>query len=443
MSTEREARRLPATAGQRLVWLMERYKGGNGLLGVPMLYRFGGPLDRDALAAAVTDLVDRHEVLRTTFEWDGRGLVQVIHPEGTFTVEPEYTDLAGSADPETEVYQRATEFLSHDPSLRAAPVRFGLWRVADADHLLVVNAHHVITDAWSNSLIMRDLSTRYRVHAGGAVAPLPPVEWQYSEYTAWRQDHMRGGVLTEHQDHLLARLRDARFAVLREPPVRTGRTRPSADNVWFDLDPALVTDLRAVAEREDATLLEVLLSLYFLTLHRWSDAPDLSVGSIFANRARPEVAETVGFFANMLVIRSKAGHRPGPLSVLREVRSSVRTALEHEEVSHLTVPREAYEHTAGRPEDVVFHMQAVPPTAAEDRTDFGDLVVRPQRPPDGLSCRFDLELMIVSHPDAMEGYVRYACDQYRAEDVRALVADYLGAAGELVAESMDAVVTTR
>jgi hypothetical protein len=415
-----------ASPGQRLLWLMDHYRGGNGMMGVPILYRLRGHLDVGALTGAVADLTARHEALRLVFDWDRRRLTQRALPAAEV---PGLTTETLTADG-LETGLRA--FLRDDIDTASSSIRPHLIRLGEDDHLFALNIHHLVTDAWSNMLLSRDLAYFYNRRLSHPVSEPPEVVWQYSDYVRWHHRHLQGSTLRGHEDFWSSRLAGARSPLIPPLPHREGRVRPPAANEWFTLSPDLVEALRLVARRERTTLFVVMLSLFFSALHEVTGQRDLTVGSIFANRSRREVRETVGFFANMVPIRTEIEDTAGTIA---HVRRSVLETMEHEEFPYLTLPLAKAGDTEARPEDVVFHMLATPPTAKGARPDLAGLTVESHRLPDGLGSRFDLELLILPAPDGLEGVFRFAADRCAPDYVRTLVDHYRALARRLTAET--------
>lgn len=414
-----------ATPGQRLLWMMDHYRGGNGMMSVPLLYRMRGPLDLPALQSSLDRLVDRHEALRTTFDRKRRQLVQCFR--GHRHVEIELVDLPVGEDPA----DLARGLLRRDLDTTTGVLRAFLIQVAPEDHLFVLDIHHLVTDAWSNRLISRDLAHFYnRRHLTAQEEP-PPVNWQYSDYTRWHERRLTGERLARHQDYWRRRLSAAEFPRTLPVPERSGRLRPLAANTWFRLEPDILERLQAVARRERTTRYVLLFSVFFMTMNAVNGQRDLTIGSIFANRAAREVQETVGYFANLVPIRAEAAPVPDAGTVIRSVRKAVLEAMEHEEFPYLTLPGLSGRQQEGRPDDVVFHMLAVPPTARFVEPEFAGLTVRSLHIPDGLGSRFDLELLILPSSTGLEGVFRYAADRFDESYVDSLASTYRRIAAQI------------
>jgi hypothetical protein len=434
-------REIRATDGQRVLWFMDHYLGGNGMMSVPLLLRLRGPLDAGALSGALDDVAARHEALRTTFHRQRGRLIQACHDdqriELTVTGPP-----AGGTD-ERQLGEFVRHLLRADPDTTQAVARATLVRVAPDDHLFILDIHHLVTDAWSNRLILRDLAACYSRRAGAAHAELPAVGWQQADYAAWQEKHLDGAVLRGHQEFWRDYLSGARYPLIPSPPERADRQRPLAQNEWFSLDPQLLGALGKVARAERTTRFVVLLSVFFAALQQVTGQADITVASIFANRMRREVMETVGFFANMVPVRGRAAPGADRAEMIRSVRRSVLETMEHQELPYLTLRTDPGSAPAGRLEDVVFHMLAVPPTAGQAEPGFAGLSSTPLPIPDGLGSRFDLELLVFPGDQSFSGVFRYAADRFDRSYVLTLRDAYLSIARELAASARDYAAAAR
>jgi hypothetical protein len=436
-------REIRATDGQRVLWFMDHYRGGDGTMSVPLLFQLRGPLDAGALRGALDDLGARHEALRSTFRRASGQLVMTCHEDRQIALT--VTDVpgadGGSADADS-AGEFVRQLLRADPDTAETVARASLLRLAPDDHLLVLDIHHLVTDAWSNRLITRDLAAFYNRRRGAAAPPLPPVDWQQSDYAGWQQEHLDGDVLRGHQEFWRDYLSGASYPHL--PPLeRAGTKRPLAKNEWFLLEPGLLDEIGAVARAERTTRFVVLLSVFLAAIQRVTGQPDLTVASILANRLRSEVMETVGFFANMVPVRGSAAPGDGPLAMIRNVRRSVLQVMEHQGLPYLTLPADPATAPKGRLEDVVFHMLAVPPGLDPGEPDFADLDTTMLPIPDGLGSRFDLELLVFPGQTAFSGVFRYAGDRFDRGYVLTLRDAYLAIAKEVAAGAGHVAAATR
>ncbi|MFL6194388.1 MAG: amino acid adenylation domain-containing protein, partial [Thermoanaerobaculia bacterium] len=307
---------LPLSFGQERLWFLDRFTPGSAAYNIPAAYRLTGPLAVAALAAAVSGLARRHEVLRTVFRTVDGEPSQVVRP---FTVAglPVF-DLAAlpaaarSAEAaRLEAAEREWPFdLEQGPLFRST-----LLRLAGTDHLLLLNVHHIASDGWSIDVMMRDLAALY------AASPLPPLPVQYADFALWQRRWLAGDALERKLDVWRRRLagRPGAFELPADrprPAVQSFRGGVEA----LRLPEPLAAALERLGQAHRATLFMTLLAAFNALLHRWSGQEDLSVGTPIANRNRPEIQSLIGFFVNTLVLRTGLSGEP----VFRELLGRVR-----------------------------------------------------------------------------------------------------------------------
>jgi hypothetical protein len=417
---------------QRILYGMHVMRGGSGMLNVPALYRMRGPLDAGALAAALTQVVARHSALRTSVGLDGGELVQTVYPPQPCEIAQ--TDLSGEdADPRDLIERVITAETSADIDISAGlPFTAGLYRLGPDDHLLIIKVDHLVTDAWSNMLIYRDLAAYYNRELDGGPEP-SPVTWQYQDAVDWETGHMRGAVARDHREFWRGELAGLKTLALRPAPDRPpGRSVPG-ENVWFTLGGPELSGLEDLGAQHRASLFMVLLSIFFAVLHEDTGRLDIPVGSVFANRAREEVHQTVGLFANMVVLRVRLPKAPTFTDLLGEVRRTVLQAMDHQAFPYTRVFRMAPE--GEQPASTVFHMLARPiGCAPPGGVRFHGLDVRPVRITEGPGSRFDMELLIFPQVDGVDGLLRYAGDQFDRDYVQGLARAYTSMATRVLAD---------
>jgi hypothetical protein len=408
----------PGSVAQRMLWLVGRYRGGQGNLNYPLLLRLTGRTDPTALGRAVDRLVARHETLRTTFARRGGLLTQLVHAPEPVTI---HRVRVPGGDLERHVRDEVTRPI--DPTV--SPIRVTLWTTADDDHTLCLNAHHLATDAWSCRLLVEELL----LLLGGAEA-LPAVEWQYRHYVRWLRRQTTADRMAAEVDHWCRRLAGAR-PLLADPPPGTSPAGgaapdepPASQTVRLDLGEAASEDLRQLARRQHTTPFAVLLALYCRALALELGHTDLAVASPFANRARREVTRTVGFFANLLVLRTRTGGADSLAELVRRTTETVDAARAHQSVPYHALPSGPDGQRAAGLERVVFQLLPelpAPVTAGQTRIEV--------LPPE-LASRFDLELAVLAHRDAYRALFQFAPDRVEAARVRR-IADTFAAQARL------------
>ena len=417
--------------GQRLLRFIENRREGSGVMNVPVTYVLRGELDVSALQRALDSLVARHESLRTRFVRRER-LYQAVHPP--FGVPIVVSDLTDRADPWAEAYTLlAQRLLTNIPVLSDWPFTVDLVRTGGNEHILLLNVHHLVTDAWSNMLICRDLGYLYSREIGHVGADLPPVQWQFRDYVRWEEERLAGPAAIEHERYWIDRLDQASFVGLAAPQDDQFASRPPSKNVWFTITGEQVAQLRGVATENRTTLFVVASALFAATLYAASGQRELAFGSIFANRGRPEVASTVGFFANMVVLDLAVPESATTLDFVEPMRQTVLQALGHQQYPYRRLAIGDRTSRSQRASEVVFHMLAAPPKVdSPEHVSFAGLEIEQLRIPDGMGTRFDLELLLLPRRDCLDGVFRYSHGRYDAHYVERLSTTYLGLLDALV-----------
>ena len=380
----------PLSFAQQRLWFLAQLRPDDAAYNMAAAVELRGPLDAGALAGAFRRVVQRHEALRTTFTSHGGEPVQVIHPK---PAEPPLTvvDLAGVSESEIESLARAEASrpfdLERGPLLRAVLVRLGPER-----HLLLLTVHHLVSDAWSMGVLIREVSFLYR--CGGDLLPLPI---QYADFAVWQRAWLQGEALERPLAWWRERLAGAPPALELPVERQAGGSQP------IFLPPGITAGLEALARGEGTTLFVALLAGFQALLQRWTGQEDLVIGTPFANRRRAEVQGLIGFFVNTLPIRADLSGRPGFRELLRRAREEVLGAHEHQDLPFERLVEELRpERAAGRNPlfQAVLAFQNVPMPAL----DLPGLESEPRRVDAG-TARFDLTLDLRPEQSGIGGWI--------------------------------------
>ncbi|MFG2169747.1 amino acid adenylation domain-containing protein, partial [Micromonospora chersina] len=308
-------RPLPLSFAQERLWFLAQMDPGSVEYNVPLRIPIDGPLDVPALAAALTALVERHEILRTRLIAGPDGQpVQVIDPATPITL----TAVGPEAAPDEALIPFD---LAAGPMLRA-----GLIRIADERHVLTLGMHHVVCDEWSTRTLRRELSA---LRDGGALAPLPI---QYADFASWQRRWFTGPVREQQLDYWRRQL--ARPPILDLPSDRPRPPIRSGDGAMLDFAiPAQVTEaIRDLARRTGTTTFMVLLAAYAALLHRYTGQDDLLIGTPVANRNHPDTEPLIGFFVNTLALRFRLDGDPTFTDLLGQARRTALAAYAHQDL---------------------------------------------------------------------------------------------------------------
>ncbi|MBC7304321.1 MAG: amino acid adenylation domain-containing protein [Nocardia sp.] len=326
--------RVPLSLAQQRMWFMARLDPESSAYNIPVALRLSGPLDTAALTAALDDVLDRHEVLRTVYpEHDGAGFQQVLTVDQAgldVVVDPiEESDLPGEL-------ARLT-FGGFDVC-RRVPVRAAIFQLGATEHVLAVVVHHIATDGFSLGPLTRDLMTAYAARAAGAAPGWVPLPVQYADYTLWQQEML--GAAADSSSLLAAQLGFWRTALAGAPALLelpTDRPRPPIAGTRGAAQDFAVTAevhqaLEALAREHNASLFMVVRAALSVLLARVAGTDDVTVGAPVAGRGEPELDDLVGMFVNTVVLRTRIDAAESFADLLGRVRDIDLAAFAHADV---------------------------------------------------------------------------------------------------------------
>ncbi|MGA8611654.1 MAG: amino acid adenylation domain-containing protein, partial [Xanthobacteraceae bacterium] len=325
---------IPLSFAQRRLWFLDRLEGRSATYNIPMAVRLTGTLDRAGLEAALCDVVERHESLRTIFP-DTLGVPrQVILEAGTarprLMVEPvSEAALAGVLSDAA----RCGFDLACEPPLRAH-----LFALGDGEHVLLLLLHHIAGDGWSLAPLWRDVATAYAARLEGKAPKLPALPVQYADYTLWQHE-----VLGSEDDAGSAIARQLSFwtSTLKDVPIQielpSDRPRPAVsshrgDSIGLRINAQLHRGLLELARAGGASLFMVLQAGLAALLTRLGAGHDIAIGSPIAGRTDSALDDLVGFFINTLVLRTDTSGTPSLRELIARVRATNLAAYGHQDL---------------------------------------------------------------------------------------------------------------
>ncbi|CAO5160393.1 Carrier domain-containing protein [Frankia sp. AiPs1] len=322
---------IPLSAAQERLWVQEQFDPGSPEYLLPVTLRIRGPLDLKALRAALGALVRRHEILRTRYQADSGGPVQVVDPPTAPTLRTHHT-----ASLEEAVVALRPELDRGFDLAQEHPFRAAVAQAGPAEYLLVLVFHHIAADGWSMDPLARDLAALYQAAADRTEARLDPLSIQYADYAAWHREQLAGLAPDADRDYWHGAL--AGLPALDMP---TDRSRPAIRDIrgavhTFTLPADTASPLLAVGVSRGATPFMTLLAAFAVLLGRWCDQDDVAVGAPVVGRGRMELDDLIGFFVNTLVLRTSLGQGPSErppsfVDVVDRVRTAVEAGLAHQQ----------------------------------------------------------------------------------------------------------------
>ncbi|WP_053213533.1 non-ribosomal peptide synthase/polyketide synthase [Pseudomonas sp. Q12-87] len=328
-------RSAPLSLVQRRLWIAEQLSGGTSAYGMPLALRLSGALSVEHLLSSFADVVRRHDVIRTAYVQDDEGdPVALIADE----IEQDFPliDLSGlSPSAQQEEVARATLENARTPiDLQQAP----LWRgrilhLGPTEHVLLYAIHHIISDGWSMGLLINELVQVYEASLAGKPMPLPPLQVQYQDFAWWQQALEDQGVLARQADYWKHRLDgyDGRLNLPLTSP-RGQTVSYDGDALRFQLSSGLTEALRRLSSEAGVTLYSTLLASFQVLLHRVCNAADLVIGADVAGREQAELEHLIGFFVNVLPLRSRFDADAAFSDFLAQTQDNLLGALEHQDL---------------------------------------------------------------------------------------------------------------
>ncbi len=329
----REARPavLPLSYAQEGLWFLDRLELVGEAYTIPVVVRVSGALDADTLGRALSEVVRRHEALRTRFENVAGAGAQVVDPPAPVVLER--LDLSALDEPARD--ERARDWIAERIARRfdlqrETGLRAGLLRLAPAEHVLLMAVHHIVSDGWSVGILLRELDALYAAFAAGRPSPLPELGVQYADFALWQRRVLQGEALETRLAYWRERLAGAPESL----DLPTDRVRPPQPSfrgamVSFTLAPELAARLVALARRHDMTPFMLVMAVWQTLLARWSGQSDVVVGTPVAGRGQRETQELIGYLVNPLVLRADLSSDPRFSALLARTKEAVLDAYEH------------------------------------------------------------------------------------------------------------------
>ncbi len=423
---------VPLSYAQSRLWFIDQLQGSSPVYNRAVALRLRGQLDEQALGVGVTDVVRRHEALRTVFSAVDGIPRQVVLPAARADFGWQVVDATGW--PADRLHEAIEETARHGFDLATQiPLWARLFRVGEQDHVLVVVVHHIAGDGWSISVLASDLIAAYISRCTGQIPDWAELPVQYIDYTLWQRDNL--GDLTDRESPLAAQVafwEDALAGMPQRLELPTDRPYPPVadhrgDQVGVYWPALLQKRIRDLAREHNATSFMVVQAALAVLLSRLGSSSDVAVGFPIAGRGDPALDALVGFFVNTLVLRVNLDGDPSFTDLLAQVRQRSLAAYEHQDVpfevlvDRLNPPRSRTHHPLIQ---VMLNWQNNDPTVG---LVAGDLQITPI-PVDTHTARMDLAFFLIERvTDGGElagigGRVEFRTDVFDATSIKALIA---------------------
>ncbi|MBV9792198.1 MAG: amino acid adenylation domain-containing protein [Chloroflexi bacterium] len=416
----RDGTPLPLSFAQQRLWFIHLLQPDNPAYNEPTAIRVSGPFNQPALERTIATIIGRHEALRTTFMIQQGEPVQIIHPLTDLPLEVIDLQHVPEAERDDEARRISREQAHHLFDLERGPLfRVTLLRLSPEDHVILLLLHHIISDGWSNSVIIQELKSLYNAEVKGEPVTLPELTVQYADYALWQRDWLKGEVMESHLDYWKQQL-----AGVTPMELPTDHPRPSIASFEGAVEPfALPVELRdalnMISRREGVTLFMTMLTAFQMLLSRYSGQDDIAVGTPIAGRNMRETETMLGFFINTLVLRTDLSGDPSFRAALARVREVALGAYTHQDLPfEQVVDAVQPERDLSRQPlfQVIFALQNAPAAQLE----LEDLTISPIAI-EHTSTKFDLDLSLIETPEGIFGSLHYSTDLFEVTTIRRML----------------------
>jgi amino acid adenylation domain-containing protein len=381
---------LPLSFAQQRLWFLDQLVPNNPFYNVPAALRLTGSLKFSALQQTFNEIVRRHEALRTTLAVVSGQPVQRI--AAAFHLPINVVDLRNlpKESRQTEANRLTAQEaqrsfnLSNDLLLRVT-----LLQLDDAEYLLMLNMHHIVSDGWSIGVLIQELGALYTAFASEKPSPLPALSIQYADFAKWQREWLQGEVLETQLAYWRQQLNG--ISMLNLP---ADRPRPAIQSYrgkrqFLQLPKQLSEALETLSQREGVTLFMTMLAAFKTLLYHYAQQEDIVVGSPIANRNRSEIEALIGFFVNSLVLRTDLSGNPTFRELLNRVKEVALGAYAHQDLPFEKLVEELHPDRALN-QNPLFQVAFALQNAPGNRLELPELTLSPQQLDVG-TARFDLE----------------------------------------------------
>lgn len=326
----------PASFAQQRLWLLEQLLPKNTLYTIPLVFRLTGTLQRSHLHHSIQAIVQRHEILRTTFELNEGQLVQIVVPE--LWVPLPVTDLRAiiAETRETTALNQIWQEIQHPFDLAQGPLLRGrLWQLQDNEHWLLLVLHHIIFDEWSSGVFIRELGETYTALVTNTAIATSELPIQYADFACWQRQWLQGEVLDTQLRYWKRQLQDVPRLDLSWADrswLPNQEQQYEGASQLLELPASLLNALEIFSQEAGVTLFMTLLAAFQTLLHRYTGQTDIAIGSPIANRHRSELEGLIGFLVNSLVLRTNLAGNPSFRELVERVREVTLAAYEHQDL---------------------------------------------------------------------------------------------------------------
>jgi non-ribosomal peptide synthetase component F len=420
----RESNILPLSFSQEHQWFIEQFNPNSPLYNLPNIVRMKGHLNIDALEKSFTEIVNRHEVLRATFTLLDGQPVQMFSPPQSLTLPILDLSHLNEEDREYQFKQLASEDSRRSFNLSTGPLyRASLLQLSDEEHILLINFHHIVFDAWSSGVLVREFTALYNAFNNGQPSPLPKLPIQYIDFAQWQQQQLQGSLMEKQISYWKKKLAGD-LPILELP---ADRSRPSVQTFHgavysLTLPKSLSELIVGISRQQEVTLFMAFLAAFKVLLHRYTGQEDIIVGSPTSGRNNPQTHDLIGFFVNTLALRTNFSKQQTFSELLAQVREVALSAFSHQDLPIGKVV-EALQPERSSSHSPLFQVMFTYQNTPMPDLDFSGMTVTLEQNA-GDTAKFDLSLDVFENVEGFVCVFEYNTDLYNVDRITRLAGHF-------------------
>ncbi|WP_322906965.1 amino acid adenylation domain-containing protein [Paenibacillus campi] len=425
---------VPLSFAQQRLWFFDQLSPGNVAYNDPLIFEIQGTIDAAVLEASINTIIQRHESLRTTFETDAQGEpIQVIKSQLELTFKHQNLTSVAVEQQEAYIRQQFDEEALLPFELDKGPlIRIGLIKAGEQKHFLQVTLHHIVFDGWTLTNFLKELKVIYEAKISNQMIPLAELSIQYPDFAVWQRKQFQGNRM-ENQHHYWREQLQGANTILELP---ADESRPNqwsfdGDNERLMLNKDIVNNIQQLSKQENVTQFITLFSLFAILMYKYTEQEDLIIGFANANRNKVEIEPLIGFFVNMLPIRTKFDSNMNFYDVLEQVRIHTLGAMANQDIPfEQLVKMTNVQRDASRSPlvQVTFSLQTashIPSTLHEASFELVEYVIP--------TSKFDISMDLSVHEDGLLIFCSYNKRIFKKAKIQTLLQHFEHLAHTLIA----------